>query len=406
MVRIILRTGQPGMVPQRQVMRDYEIDDYKEKAELTSERFDATVTASIRTYLGFRKLEQNRQGLIRILDIIRDIESGDAADDFAGHILDQIESVMNREDSSGMGSILVVRKDSGYRIVSCRGIREGLRDCDLESLNNPEITELIRNTLKSGSTIHNNHHIIMSLLTINGERYLAYFEDVKEFGEMERSLVELYISHVNVTLDNMMLNRELVNTQKEIISTLGEVIETRSGETCMHVQRVGELARLMAESMDFEPAKRDLLLYAAPLHDIGKVGISDSILIKPGKLTEEEYELIKEHAQIGYNILKASERDLFRLGAKICLEHHEWWNGKGYPNGLSGENIAIEARICSIADVLDALRSKRIYKEAIPLDDAMQIIRQGRGTQFDPELVDILFNNRDKVELIYKTLAD
>jgi response regulator RpfG family c-di-GMP phosphodiesterase len=184
------------------------------------------------------------------------------------------------------------------------------------------------------------------------------------------------------------------------------VIETRSDETGQHVQRVGEIARLLAEKKEFSKERCELILYAAPLHDIGKVGISDSILKKPGTLTEEEYELMKTHSRIGYEILKSSSKDVLQMGAKICLEHHEWWNGEGYPNGLSGENISIEARICYIADVLDALRSKRIYKDAIPLDEAMEIIRQARETQFDPELVDILFNNRETVEQIYRTFED
>ena len=403
MVRIILRTGQPGMVPQQQVMRDYEIDDYKEKAELTSERFDATVTASIRTFLGIKKLEQSRQGLIRILDAIRNVESSGLDEDLSSRILDQIESVINRESNSGMGSILVADDANGERILSGRGIHKELTDCDLEKLNNPKIIEMIRETLKSGKTVHDGRYLMTALVSKKGERYLAYFEDVTDFGDMERYLVELYASHVNVSLDNMLLNQELISTQREIIATLGEVIETKSGETGKHVQRVGELARLLAEKKGIEPEKLELLMFAAPLHDIGKVGISDKILKKPGKLTVEEYEVMKEHAQIGYNILKASNKNVLQLGAKICLEHHEWWNGRGYPKGLSGESISIEARICSVADVLDALRTKRIYKDGIPLDDAMEIIMQGRGTQFDPELVDILFAGKEDVIEIYRS---
>ena len=262
---------------------------------------------------------------------------------------------------------------------------------------------MIRETLKSGKTVHNRRYLMTTLQSMKGGRYLAYFEDVTNFRDMERYLVELYTSHVNVFLENKLHNRELINTQREIITTMGEVIETKSGETGKHVQRVGEIARLLGEKKEMEPEKLELIMFAAPLHDIGKVGISDKILKKPGKLTPDEYEVMKEHAQIGYNILKASKKKALQLGSRICLEHHEWWNGRGYPKGLSGENISIEARICSIADVLDALRSKRIYKDAIPLDDAMEIIMQGRGTQFDPELVDILFDGRKDVIKIYKS---
>ena len=406
MVRIILRTGQPGLVPQRQVMRDYEIDDYKEKAELTSERFDATVTASIRTYLGFRKLEESRQGLMRILDAIRDVESCDPEEPMSDRILGQIESVMNRSNTPGIGSIMVDMDDGMERIISGRGSLSRLENATLGSIEDKNAAEQIRKSMENGSTIHDGNHIMTSLLTRNGGRYIAYFEDDLEFGDMERYLVELYASYVNVSLDNKLLNRELVDTQKEIITTLGEVIETKSGETGRHVQRVGEIARLLAEHAGFETERNELLQFAAPLHDIGKVGISDLILNKPDTLNTEEYELIKTHARIGYEILKASNRPVLKLGSRICLEHHEWWNGKGYPNGLAGEDISIEARICSIADVLDALRTQRVYKDAINLDEALEIIRAGRGTQFDPALVDILMDNRSSVESIYDSLGD
>lgn len=401
MVRIVLRTGQPGMVPQRQVMREYEIDDYKEKAELTSERFDATVTASIRTYLGFRRLEQNRQGLIRILDAIRDVESSDMDDNLGARILDQLDSVIGRTEGPGLGSAIIAREEQGDRIISGRGIHKDLQDRRLEELDNPDIARMIRETLKTGHTLHSGRHIMTTLLQNNEVRYLAYLENAEDFSEMENYLIELYSSHLNVTVVNKILTRELVNTQREIISTLSEVIETRSDETGKHVQRVGALAKLLAEKKGFNSAECELILYAAPLHDIGKVGIPDDILKKPGTLTEQEFEIMKTHSLVGYEILKSSKKDILQLGAKICLEHHEWWNGNGYPNRLSGANISVEARICYIADVLDALRSKRVYKDAIDLDEAMEIIRQARGTQFDPELVDLLFENKDEVELIY-----
>jgi response regulator RpfG family c-di-GMP phosphodiesterase len=401
MVRIILRTGQPGMVPQRQVMREFEIDDYKEKAELTSERFDAAVTASIRTFLGFRRLEQNRQGLMRILDAIRNIESETDDENLADQILEQIESVMDRPKTSETGALLVLKDKETMRIVSGRGDYSEYQDCGLETLKNQDTARLIKESLDEGTTTHDSHHIMTNILTRDGGRYLAYFEDVREFGDMERYLIELYASHVNASLDNKMLTQELMDTQKEIISTLGEVIETRSGETGEHVQRVGEIARLLAESSGFTLANKELLLFAAPLHDIGKVGISDAILKKPAKLTQDEYERMKSHTSIGYKILKASKRPILKMGARICLEHHEWWNGGGYPSSLSGEEICMEARICAIADVLDALRSKRVYKDAVSLESALQIIKEGRGSQFDPNLVDILFEQRKSVEEIY-----
>ena len=409
LVRIILRTGQPGMVPQRQVMREYEIDDYKEKSELTSEKFDSAVTAAIRTYLGFQSLEQSRRGLACILDAVRDVEATDVEETIANRILDQIESVTDRNDkkTNSMGALLVsVDEKQSSRIITGRGNYGNIHDSALDTIEDASIKDLIQQGLSSGGTLSDEHHILTSLLTRNGERYLAYFEDEKEFGDVERYLVELYSSHMKASLDNKMLNQELIDTQIEIISTLSEVIESRSGETGLHVRRVGELCYMMADNLGFDEEKLDLIMFASPLHDIGKVGISDTILNKPGRLTPEEFELMKAHAQIGYDILKSSHKSLLKLGADICLQHHERWDGKGYPNGLTKDEICIEAQICAVADVLDAVKSKRIYKDAMPLDQALGIIKEGRGTQFNPEIVDILIDNKATVEEIYNQLED
>ncbi|MCG8454349.1 MAG: DUF3369 domain-containing protein [Spirochaetales bacterium] len=407
MVRIILRTGQPGMVPQRQVMRDFEIDDYKEKAELTSERFDAAVTASIRTYLGFRRLEDNRQGLIRILKAIRSVEPNEKQEEFARHILAQIEAVMNRIHDAEIAALVVQRNLEGeIRIITAQGPIHHLSGILLDDIEDQQAASIIRESMSTGTVYHDQLRITAPLMAKSGECYLAYFEDPKGFGDMERYLVELYTSHVNVSMDNKMLTRELVDTQREIISTLGEVIETRSGETGRHVQRVGEIARLIATEVGMSSREREQLRFAAPLHDIGKVGIPDAVLNKPGPLTSQEYELIKSHTTIGYTILKSSKREVLRMGARICHEHHERWDGSGYPQGIAGESISLEARICSIADVLDALCSKRVYKDAMPLEEAFDVIFQGRDTQFDPLLVDALLRNKDDVRHIYSEYSD
>ncbi len=200
MVRIILRTGEPGMVPQRQVMRDYEIDDYKEKAELTSERFDATVTASIRTYLGFRHLEESRQGLIRVLDAIREVDSSETNVSLDNRILEQVEEIMNRSGNPGLGSLLISDTGEKKTIVTASGSLKRLGESDLDALEDTHTVKIIKEAMAKGSTVHDGNHIMTTLLTSDGGRYLAYFEDVQEFKDTDRYLVELYASHVNVSV--------------------------------------------------------------------------------------------------------------------------------------------------------------------------------------------------------------
>ena len=204
----------------------------------------------------------------------------------------------------------------------------------------------------------------------------------------------------------MSLNREMIETQREMLSTLGEVIETRSQDTANHVRRVAAYSALLGEKYGLAPAEIVLLEAAAPMHDIGKIGIPDAILNKPGKLSEEEFESIKHHTVIGQRILHTSDRRLMAGARTIALQHHERWDGTGYPCGLKGEEISLPARICALADVYDALSLGRVYKQAWPREKVLEFIRNERGGMFDPRIVDLFFENLDEIEAISSRLSD
>ena len=169
---------------------------------------------------------------------------------------------------------------------------------------------------------------------------------------------------------------------------LGEAVETRSGETGRHVSRVALYAREIADKLGFSRSDSELLFRAAPLHDIGKIGIPDAILCKPGKLDPEEWRVMQEHTTIGYEMLRTSDMPILKLAARIALEHHEKWAGGGYPHNLKAEEISIEGRIIGLVDVFDALTSDRVYKKAWSVEDAVQLIREESGRHFDPMVVD------------------
>ena len=197
-------------------------------------------------------------------------------------------------------------------------------------------------------------------------------------------------------------NEELQRVQELSIVALGALAETRDNETGNHIYRTQEYVRLMAEQLDRLEHIRlqrgedsmEMIWRSAPLHDIGKVGIPDHILLKPGRLTSEEFELMKRHTLLGRNALQSAERrvnfgeSFLRTATHIAYSHHEYWNGCGYPEGLSGRNIPFSARLMAVADVYDALISRRVYKAPIPHPVALGMIREGRGTQFDPDIVD------------------
>ncbi|MDI7269559.1 MAG: two-component system response regulator [Myxococcota bacterium] len=190
------------------------------------------------------------------------------------------------------------------------------------------------------------------------------------------------------------LSEALARLQQASIDTiirLSRAAEYKDEDTGAHVIRMSHYAAAVARKMGLDAGAVEELLHAAPMHDIGKIAIPDRILLKPGKLDPEEWNVMKRHATIGAEILSRSDADVIRTGEVIAASHHEKWDGSGYPNGLKGEDIPIAGRIVAIADVFDALTTKRPYKEPFPIEKAFGILREGRGAHFDPAVVDAFF---------------
>lgn len=208
------------------------------------------------------------------------------------------------------------------------------------------------------------------------------------------------------TAEIQSLNMEIEDTQKEVVFTMGSIGETRSKETGNHVKRVAEYSRIFALHYGLPEEEANLIKMASPMHDIGKVGIPDNILNKPGRLTPEEFEHMKKHAELGYEMLKHSSRPILKAAATLAYEHHEKWNGTGYPQGLKGEETHIYGRITAIADIFDALGSDRCYKKAWNDDKIFTLIREERGEHFDPKLVDIFFDHLDEFLTVRDSYRD
>lgn len=202
------------------------------------------------------------------------------------------------------------------------------------------------------------------------------------------------------------LNKEVIETQKDLITTLGDVIETKSEGTANHVKRVSLITRLLGEKYGLSDRDLDILEMTSPMHDVGKIGISEDILSKKGKLTKEEFETMKFHTMIGHEILKNQNKEILNYASIISKQHHEHWDGTGYPDGIKGDDIHIMARITAVADVYDALRSKRTYKESWQVKDVIDFFKEEKGKIFDPKLVDILLNHVDDIESMREKYSD
>ncbi|WP_377890250.1 HD-GYP domain-containing protein [Alkalihalobacillus sp. R86527] len=209
------------------------------------------------------------------------------------------------------------------------------------------------------------------------------------FHSKDLKYLSLAASYTGQALEAMLANIEIEETQKEILFKMGEIGEGRSKETGAHVKRVAEYAKLLALKAGLDEEEAELIKIASPMHDIGKVAIPDVVLNKPGKLTPDEFKMIQKHPKIGYELLNSSKRTILQTAAIIADQHHERWDGKGYPEGRSGENIHLYGRIVAIVDVFDALGSDRPYKEAWDLERILAYFREEKGRHFDPTLLDI-----------------
>ncbi len=202
------------------------------------------------------------------------------------------------------------------------------------------------------------------------------------------------------------LNEEIKATQRDVVFTMGAIGESRSRETANHVRRVAEYSRILALAFGMDSQAAEMLKEVSPMHDIGKIAIPDSILNKAGALTVEEQAIMRTHTTLGYEMLKGSQKPFFRAAATVAYEHHEKWDGTGYPRALKAEDIDILGRITAVADVFDALSSERVYKKAWPDQQVLDYMKEQRGRHFDPQLVDLLLQNREQFFAVREQFKD
>lgn len=258
-----------------------------------------------------------------------------------------------------------------------------------------------------------NRVIQFSALEAGAKDFLVKPYDTIEVLLRIRNFLEVRMLHQKIRSQNIELEKSvedktdrLIETQKDVIQRLSRALDYRDSGTGTHTTRMSQYVYCLAEAYGLGPTDCDIMATASLLHDVGKIGIPDSILQKPGKLTPEEWKIMKTHTTIGSELLSGSNSRFLKLGEEIALTHHEKWDGTGYPKGLKGEKIPISGRICGLCDVLDALTSKRPYKNAWPIDLALEEIRKGKEAHFDPQLVDCLFSVIPKVYEIYEEYGE
>ena len=396
--RIVLRTGQPGQAPEERVIVDYDINDYKEKTELDRTKLFTTTFAALRAYRDIMKVEEARrvqmnyrEGLERVIAASAHIFKQRNLKDFANGLLQQVLALLRLEQSMlvRISAASLITGESDYEILAQIG--------DMGSaIITPDLVA------KLDEARHNR------ISKLHGDTYVGYFPNssgkasllvlngVDEISDIDAQLLEVFCSGVAIAFDNILLNQEITDTQAELILRLGDVVESRSNEAGNHVRRMSQFCGMLADAAGMPSDERAVLMHAAPMHDIGKISTPDAVLLKPGKLDAAEWEIMKQHPSVGMSILAGSSRPILKAAAVIAHQHHEKYDGSGYPQGLKGEDIHPYARIVAVADVFDALSHKRCYKDAWPAEQVVGYLREAAGHHLDPYYVGLLIENIDK----------
>ncbi|MDA3957718.1 HD domain-containing phosphohydrolase [Oceanispirochaeta sp.] len=406
-IRIILRTGQPGLAPERDIIQRYEINDYKEKTELTDVKLITSLTVAIRGFRDLHVLNRNRHGFQKILAGGTELWSTENTRDFLFRILQQYQRIAAGE--SGLiqkDSLIIQNGDMGCRIRLGTGIYAEQEGSSLSEAYDSEFAPLIKECARGGSIIYVFPFLACALGTRQDEGLYLITRLGKAPDKTDHNILSAFLMNTSLAMDYWILSVSRSRSQKKMLYFLSEVIEQHFAETGNHIRRVSEMVYLMSIKLGIQEDQAENWKMASILHDLGKIGIPDHILKKPGKLSYEEMVIMKSHVQIGYKMLSSNKDEFFPDAAAIALSHHECWDGSGYPDGLRGDEISRPARILAVVDVFDALTHKRIYKEAWKMEEALKFILEKKGRDFEPDLVDLFLENYEEMKGILNAYPD
>ncbi|AOU96706.1 hypothetical protein BI364_00545 [Acidihalobacter yilgarnensis] len=412
-LRIVIVTGHPGQAPEREVVRDYDINDYHEKTEMDVNRLYAVVINALRGFSALATLERSRRGLERVAEASGGLFSHESIDQLLHAVLDEMASLLGVLDGGLLletPSAAIVEAESisepDLHIVAALGHYLHGAGQNPASLLPSNGLQLVLRALQNGSTQIEGRLFAGYIPSRCQPRQVIYLEGMPPLSNADTKFIELLLANTGRARDQLTLSCDMERMQRETLLLLCEAIELRSGETGNHVRRVGESAALLAKLAGLDTTECELLRAAAPLHDVGKIAIPDAVLNKPGALTDEEWVVMRTHANAGHALLITHDSRWLAAAAEIALSHHERWDGQGYPRGLDGQDIPIYGRITKLVDVFDALLSRRCYKDAWPLEQVLDVLRDGRGSEFDPRLTDLMLDRIQEFLAIHERLPD
>jgi response regulator RpfG family c-di-GMP phosphodiesterase len=399
-VRIVLRTGQPGQAPEREVVTRFDINDYKEKTELTAKKLHTLVHTTLSHYRELTALAQNKAGLEKVIAASARIFEQKSLRRFAHGVLEQLAALLYAGRNAALvradGLAASRMPGDNLRLLAGTGCFADQDGQAVAEIAPPEVMASIELALRERRMVCDGGNFVHWFGTSSNVEHVLFLHASVPIGGTDLRLIELFCRNVAIAFDNLALHQDILDAQSDVIMLLSQTIEERSQETRFHVRRVAEYSRLLGQLYGLGDHELELLPIAAALHDVGKIAIPDSILHKPGQLDGEERRFMETHAERGQRLLAGQKSETLRAAAIIAAQHHEHWDGGGYPGHLSQRGIHLYGRIVGLADVFDALCSRRCYKEPWPLPEVVEYIRVQRGRQFDPELVDLFIGHLDQ----------
>ena len=394
LVRIIIRTGQPGKAPLLEAVSKYDINDYKEKTELTVDKLRVALMTALRSWSQMKEIARSHTILHHLVEQNPSLFQPNTVKQFSGTVIDQLYPILSLWEPDKIHDLLFAVEVENQSLA----VMEGRGVFAFTGSQPPQIPPaLVREIIGTTHIRRHDGGMTLAMKSSLGTKGYLHVRGVPVMDEWSGKLLQLFVNSIASAFDNLELRRESDATQREIILDLGELMEARSGETVYHVHRVAGITRLLAEWTGIPGAELELVGLGAAFHDVGKIVIPEAILNKPGPLTPDEFTLIKEHARIGRTILSKSTRPLFKVAAIMAGQHHERFDGTGYPDGLKGTSIHPYGRMLALADVFDALSHDRVYKKAWPETQVLDYLREQRGRHFDPELLDLFFDRYDQI---------
>lgn len=405
-IRLVLRTGQPGTAPEEDVIRKYDINDYRTKTEFTSLKMQTAVYAGIRGYRDIQTIARSLEAFKRLITSSSNILKSRDLATFASAALENLLSLLDLDSSA----VYIVRQETDYddstreMVLARSGHFGAVVDC-ADSMD-AEVRQRIDEAFETGRNLLTPEYFIGYCRTSPDACSVLYIEFEDDPAHFHAALAEMFATNVALILESLTRQHQVERSQRELLYIVGEAVEARSKETGSHVKRVALMCKLLAQKLALPESYVQNIQMAAPLHDIGKIAIPERILHKPGKLDPDEWEVMKTHAEIGGELVGRSDLPVARLAARLARYHHENWDGSGYPEGLARESIPLEARIMALVDVIDALGAHRSYKQPWPAEQIKAFVQEQRGIKFDPSLVDLACLHFDELMAIRDRYPD